>query len=400
MMRPISARDPYLSFIIRTYFRSVRGRVQLAFPTVPISGLSSMRAVCCLALIISGAFFPLLSHAEISLASCEAAQKYSAAHGGLSLLVLKNDNPFYEAYSNGFGPDMITSIFSGTKGFWCVAAIAAQQDGILDLDEPVAKTITEWEGKPDKEEITVRNLLSFTAGIEPVFSLHGRSIPDRNTYSIALHPAEPPGRAFMYGPSELQIFCEVLRRKLARRHLSPQEYLRRRILTPLGIYDVDFRDDEAGNPLLASGFKLTARQWSRLGLLILHEGKYGHRQIVPADALSDLFRGSHANPIFGMGFWLNGTAGEDAKEVDVEKMLDIPWRREDWHNVCLCQNAPSDMIAAIGSEYQRMFIFPSLNMIIVRQGRERSFSDAKFLRLILDDEDRPRLKLARMANDK
>jgi len=367
----------------------------LAFPAAPVSGLSPMRVSRYLLLLIGALWFPLVCHAEISLVSCAAAEKYSANRGGLSLLVLRDDNVLYEAYCNGFGPEFVTSIFSGTKGFWCVAAVAAQQDGILDLDEPVAKTITEWAGNTDKEEITIRNLLSFTAGIEPVFSLHGRSIPDRNRYSIALRPAEPPGRAFMYGPSELQIFCEVLRRKLVRRHLTPAEYLQHRILTPLGIYGVDFRQDEAGNPLLASGFKLTARQWSRLGQLILHDGKYGHRQIVPGDRLSDLFQGSHANPMFGMGFWLNRTASDDAREVDVEKMLNIPWQREDWHNACLCQDAPHDMIAAIGSEYQRMFLFPSMNLIVVRQGREAAFSDAKFLRLILGDEDRTHLKLAR-----
>ena len=41
------------------------------------------------------------------------------------------------------------------------------------------------------------------------------------------------------------------------------------------------------------------------------------------------------------------------------------------------------MISAIGSGYQRMFIVPSMNLVIVRQGQNDSrFSDAHFLRLI------------------
>jgi hypothetical protein len=41
------------------------------------------------------------------------------------------------------------------------------------------------------------------------------------------------------------------------------------------------------------------------------------------------------------------------------------------------------MIAAIGSGYQRMFIVPSMNVIVVRQGRDDGrFSDAHFLSLI------------------
>jgi CubicO group peptidase (beta-lactamase class C family) len=321
---------------------------------------------------------------DISIASCEAAQKYSAGRGGLSLLVMQDDQVFYEAYSNGFGSDQVASIFSGTKGFWCMAAVAAEQDGILDLDEPVKNTIVEWRNQPDKGNIRVRDLLQFTAGIEPVFSLHGKTIADRNGYSIRRPAVRSPGESFMYGPSQLQIFSEVLRRRLSPRHLTPRAYLTRRILRPLGIGELDFREDANGNPLLAAGFKLTARQWLSLGILVLHKGKYGHRQIVSSELIGECFHGTRANPMFGMGFWLNRTANDPfAREVDVEKMLDIPWQRQDWHHDCLCKEAPRDMIAAIGSHYERLFIIPSMNLIIVRQGREASFSDARFLRLIL-----------------
>jgi CubicO group peptidase (beta-lactamase class C family) len=353
-----------------------------------------MRMICPLVFLAAGWVVLAPAYGDVSVASCAAAEKYSVAHRGISLLVIEDGRILHESYSGGDARDRVASIFSGTKGFWCLAAIAAQQDGILDLDEPVRDTITEWAGKPDKEDITIRNLLNFTAGIEPVFALHGRRIPDRNRYSIALKPVAAPGETFMYGPSELQIFSEVLRRKLLRRHLTPQEYLQRRILSPLGIYGMDFREDEVGHPLLASGFKLSAREWAQLGILILNEGKYGHHQIVPSGMLEELFRGTHANPMFGMGFWINRPAGEGASEVDVEKELDIPWQRQYWHNTCLCRDAPRDLIAAIGSGYQRMFIIPSLDLIIVRQGRDGPFSDATFLRIILGKEGGHRSHLA------
>ena len=353
-----------------------------------------MRVICPLVFLAS-LFVLTPSYGDVSEATCEAAHKYSVSHQGLSLLVIKDDHVIYESYSDGDDRDRVASIFSGTKGFWCLAAIAAQEDGILDLDEPVRDTITEWADEPDKKNITIRNLLSFTAGIEPVFALHGRRIPDRNRYSIALRAVAPPGETFMYGPSELQIFSEVLRRKLLQRHLTPQEYLQRRILSPLGIYGMDFREDAVGHPLLASGFKLSAREWAQLGILILNDGKYAHRQIVPGGMLEELFRGSHANPMFGMGFWLNRTAGDGASEVDVEKMLDIPWQRQYWHHVCLCRDAPRDLIAAIGSGYNRVFVIPSQDLIIVRQGRDGPFSDATFLRIILGKEGTRGSRLAK-----
>ena len=319
---------------------------------------------------------------KMRAASLQAASRYSALHHGFSFLVMQDGDVIYESYANGDARDRIASIFSGTKGFWCVAAAAATQDGILDFNEPVCQTIPEWCGNPKKSEVRIRDLLNFTAGIEPVFSLHGRSIPDRNAFSVRLPAATEHGESFMYGPSQLQIFSEVLRRKLAARQMTPEEYLTRRILQPLGIAGVDFREDTHGNPLLASGFRLSALQWAQLGELILGGGKYRGRQIVRPEYLAECFRGTHINPMFGMGFWLNHQA-PNAREVDVEKMLNLPWERQNWRATCLCREAPRDMIAAIGSGYQRMFIVPSMNVIVVRQGRDDGrFSDAHFLSLL------------------
>jgi hypothetical protein len=41
------------------------------------------------------------------------------------------------------------------------------------------------------------------------------------------------------------------------------------------------------------------------------------------------------------------------------------------------------MVVALGSGYQRLFVIPSLEAIVVRQGSNASFSDARFLRLVL-----------------
>jgi hypothetical protein len=64
-------------------------------------------------------------------------------------------------------------------------------------------------------------------------------------------------------------------------------------------------------------------------------------------------------------------------------MIDLQWQSAEWNGVCICRDAPADMIVALGSHYQRLFIIPSLKAIILRQGSEARFSDARFLRLVL-----------------
>jgi len=84
-----------------------------------------------------------------------------------------------------------------------------------------------------------------------------------------------------------------------------------------------------------------------------------------------------------MGFWNNRAAGPSAREFDIEDMLELDWPKQDWRETCICREAPADLVAAIGSGYQRLFVIPSLNLIIVRQGTGGHFSDAEFLRLLL-----------------
>src|SRR5437870_10250373 len=321
-----------------------------------------------------------ISLAEIKPADCARAAKYSESNRGMSMLVTQNGRTIFEHYANGGQANGRVPIFSGTKSFWGVAAIVAAQQHLLQLDDRVADTISEWKSDPLRSQITVRELLNFTDGIEPGPHLHRESIGDRNGTAIRLPMVAPPGTVFTYGPSHLQIFSELLRRKLHGR--APASFVAEHVLSSLGIYDVDFKKDRRGNPLPASGFELTAREWARFGEPILGRGTYHGRQVISPALLRQAFAGSSVNPSYGLTFWLNRDALH-GQEIDVEKELDLPWPRARWTDVCICKDAPADMIVAFGSNYQRLFVIPSLNALIVRQGWAAKFSDAHFLRLVL-----------------
>ena len=189
-----------------------------------------------------------------------------------------------------------------------------------------------------------------------------------------------PGSAFIYGPSHLQIFSELLRRKL--RGGDVISYFEGHVSNRLGLGRLNYKKDARDNPLPATGFELTAREWARLGELVLGHGSYHGRQIVPGAILREAFTGSQANPSYGLTFWLNDQAS-NGREADMERMLDLQWQNAHWSDVCICRDAPADMVVALGSGYQRLFVIPSLEAIIVRQGSSAKFSDAHFLRLIL-----------------
>ena len=318
--------------------------------------------------------------AEIRASDCARAAKYSEGQRGIAMLVMQNGRAVYEHYAKPGSSSRRWPIFSGTKSFWGIAALVAVHDRLFALDDLVSDTITEWKGDPRKSQITIRQLLTQTDGIEGASHLHRASIRDRNAIAIQLPVIAEPGSAFIYGPSHLQIFSELLRRKLHGR--STVAYIESRVLKRLGLGRLNYKKDARGNPLPATGFELTAREWARLGELVLGRGNYRGHQIVPANFLQEAFTGSQANPSYGLTFWLNGQA-PNARESDMERMLDLSWQSARWTDVCICKDAPADMVVALGSGHQRLYVIPSLHTTIVRQGSSGRFSDADFLRLVL-----------------
>jgi len=322
-----------------------------------------------------------IAFAEIHPSDCARAAEYSESKRGVSMLVMQNGRTIFERYANGGCARERWPIFSGTKSFWGIAALAAVHDGLIRLDDSVSDTITEWKGDPRKSQITIRQLLNQTDGIEGASRLQRASIRDRNAIAIQLPTVAEPGSAFIYGPSHLQIFSELLRRKLNGR--ATTRYIEGRVLNRLGLGRLNYKKDAHGNPLPATGFELTAREWARLGELVLGRGNYHGRQIVPANLLREAFVGSQANPSYGLTFWLNEQSRKLSGEADMERILDLRWQSARWIDVCICKDAPADMVVGLGSGYQRLFVIPSLKAIIVRQGSNARFSDAEFLRLIL-----------------
>jgi CubicO group peptidase (beta-lactamase class C family) len=330
--------------------------------------------------VLALAIRPASLSAEIHAADCARAAKYSESRRGSAMLVLQNGRTIFEHYANGGSATRRWPIFSGTKSFWGIAALAAVHDGLFKLDDRVSDTITEWKTDPRKSQITIRQLLSQTDGIEGASRLQRPTIRDRDAIAIELPLIANPGTAFIYGPSHLQIFLELLRRKLKGR--SVISYFEAHVSRRLGLDHLNYKKDSVGNPLPATGFELTAREWARLGELVVGSGKYRGRQIVPTDFLREAFAGSQVNPAYGLTFWLNRQSA-NGHEADMERLLDLPWQSADWRNACFCKDAPADMVVALGSHYQRLFVIPSLKAIIVRQGSGGNFSDAHFLRLVL-----------------
>ena len=87
----------------------------------------------------------------------------------------RGDDVLLERYGNGLEASQPHALYSGTKSFWGVLAIAAQDDGLLSLDEPACETIP-WREDARKSRVTLRMLLDLTAGFG--FGGLGAAVPE------------------------------------------------------------------------------------------------------------------------------------------------------------------------------------------------------------------------------
>src|SRR5207244_9555940 len=129
-------------------------------------------------------------------AAVTAAAEYSARHRGVSFLAIHNGRTLLE--QNAKTPH---KIYSGTKAFWDLAALAAEEGGLLHLDDRVADTITSWRSDPRKAQVTIRQLLDFNSGLEPQFFMHETKSADRDAAAMRARMVAHPESAFIYRPA-------------------------------------------------------------------------------------------------------------------------------------------------------------------------------------------------------
>ncbi len=266
-----------------------------------------------------------------------AALTYARKHALQAVVVSRNGDVIAREFDNGFAPDAAHPLFSGTKSFWGVAAVYAECDGLLNVDELVAASIASWQDDPWKRRVTLRMLLSLTSGFG--FGGLGSSVP---TYerALALPLKNEPGTRFTYGGIPLQVFGAVFARKLRERTQTPLDYLQERVLAPAGVRVAAWRSLADGTQPLPTGASLTANDWLAYGTFVLRE----------RETFAACFEGSAANPRYGLGWWLS------------------------------TRNAPSDLFYASGSGGQAMYVIPSERVVAVHFGKSASYKHDAFLK--------------------
>jgi len=332
------------------------------------------------AVVLSAA---LCGHCLAGSINFPAAAKYSRKTGGRLLLIWKDGLTQHDDPARGFTSETATNVFSITKSVTALAWLTRP-------DFSLGKQFPGWSSDPHRNGVTLGSLLSQTSGISTGYErLYARNVRSVRGSASSLPVVHPPGAAFHYGPSHY----ELLGAWADSRPDGPdaaKSLLERSLLNRLGIHPPGWRTDAIGKIYLSAGVFLSGNDLLKLGRLILDGGQLNSMtRIVPSQNLRLALTGSHANPAYGLGFWLNARAGaKDARERDVESAIAGDLSGAEWQRTCLSRSAPPDMVCMVGSGGQRVYVVPSWRMVIVRLGHSGGFRDPDFFRALTTEQER------------
>lgn len=312
----------------------------------------------------------------------EAAAAYSEQENGRALMILRGDEVIFEDYQNDHGGEEPTELYSGTKSFMCPMALLAMQDGLLQLDEPVADTITEWQtdDDPRKADIRVTDLMHFTSGLKDDFwrltrdgLLEDQRVDDKYAVAIDRPMVHDAGEVFEYNATHPLVFGELIKRKTGR---DPVEYLTDRLFDPIGMRFAGWNRDPVGDPMLAYGAWTTANEWLKFGSLVRDDGLWQGEEVMPPGAFDTCLHGTAQMPAYGLNWWLNEEITDDEAKLIPAAGVEGGGR--------MFPNAPDDLYAAAGANDNRLYIIPSMDLVVVRMGGGSwGWTDTEFLGLLL-----------------
>lgn len=315
----------------------------------------------------------------------DAVASAQFAAGGRALVAIKSGQVVFERYANGGGPDSGETLASGTKSFNCVLAAAAEDDGLVNMEERVGAVLPAWAPggyAPQNEwkrEIRPLDLLSMSSGLSGAGSFGGE-LNSIDSYAQATNAASrtAPGGSTLYNPNHFQAFSLYFELRTGASIASDGAvtggrdgvaYLQPRVFDRIGIRPTGWQRDLKDKPNFGGGASMTATDWARFGQWMEQEGSWNGQQIVSAARLARCAQyRSAAFQGYGLGWWLNRPVGSSYVSGRDLLPFDADVKARWAAGGKVAPSAPDDMIAALGAEERALFVIPSQDLIIVSIG--------------------------------
>ena len=274
-----------------------------------------------------------------------------------AFLVIRNDSLLFEQYWDA-DTNVISNSFSMAKSFIGLLIGAAVEDGyIKNLDQRASEFIPGFQ-KNGKSDVRIRDLLTMSSGIRwregygGLFGPTTRAYYGRNLKKMIrkLKQEYQPGINYRYQSIDTQILALILENATGKK---VADYASEKLWKPLGaeytaLWSLDRKD---GFEKAYCCFNAVARDFARIGVMVLHNGNWKGKQLIPADYITRS---------------LTPAANINDRNGDPVNFYGYQW----WTT----QHKDMKINMAVGLGGQYIIMIPDKNIVIVRLGHKRSLT--------------------------
>ncbi|GAA3939077.1 serine hydrolase [Hymenobacter algoricola] len=262
-----------------------------------------------------------------------------------SFIVLKDGRIVLERYYGTFTQDSSWYWASAGKSLTATVVGIAQREGLLRLTNSTSHTLGRgWTSAPPRQEglITLRHQLTMTTGLDDV---PPPPCDNESTTAGCLLYRADAGTRWAYHTGPYRLLQDVL---TSASGLTINQYTNQRLASRIGMAGLWVNDV----------YYSRARDMARFGLLTLARGTWNGTAVLGDTAYFRRMTTSSQtlNRSYGYLWWLNG-----------QSSYRLPGSQVSFPGP-LMPTAPPDLIAALGKNDQKIYVVPSLGLVVVRQG--------------------------------
>jgi len=278
-----------------------------------------------------------------------------------SFIILVNGRIVMENYFNGHSATTPWYWASAGKTLTATVTGIAQEEGLININNKVSDYLgTGWTSAPLAKEnlITCKNLLSMTSGLNDAL---GDDVSPANLQYVA-----DAGTRWAYHNVYVKL-QDVVAQASGQTWTS---YFNTKLRDRIGMTGGAWINSDG----LSVYWSIT-RNMARFGLLSLNQGKWDGTTIVSSAYFNQATTTSqNLNQAYGYLWWLNGKSTYRLPGLQLQ------------FNGTLIPNAPSDMYAALGKNDQKIYVVPSMKMVIIRMGEVANPENPTFALSGFDNE--------------
>ena len=278
--------------------------------------------------------------------------------GMRAVLVLRDGRIAGETYAEGFSARTPLAGWSITKTVTAALIGTLMREGRLGLGD--TRLFAEW-GLDARANISLGDLMAMSSGL--AFNEAYGSVsdvtrmlylePDMARFAASQPQVHAAGRKFSYASGTTLLLARMWQGVLA----DPAQalaYPQAALFEPLGMRTAVMEADARGTFVGSSYMHASARDWGRFAQLLLDDGMWAGRRLLPPAFVSTLrLPAPAAEGRYGRGqVWLRGPRGALPADQDADTGFTLP----------------ADTFWMLGHDGQSIAVVPSRNLAVVRLG--------------------------------